>query len=52
MPGGCFRLKGVNRIEKFINQGMSQKKWRKRVIMVLRAMGKTNGIKLIKGDVS
>lgn len=44
-------LEDVNEIEKLINQGTSQK-LRERVIMVLRAMGRTNGITPIKGGVS
>lgn len=42
-------LEDVNGTEQLINQGMSQKK---KVIIVPRAMGRTNGIRLIEGNVA
>lgn len=43
-------LEDMNGTEKLTNQGMSQK-LKERVITELGATGRTNGIKLIKGDV-
>jgi len=43
-------LEDMNGTEKLTNQGMSQK-LKERVITELGTTGRTNGIKLIKGDV-
>lgn len=51
MLGGCFRDWRIWMGLKSLQARTCHKNWRKRVIMELGAMGRTNGIKVIKGDV-